>query len=156
MIVEALASHICALLLRDLSSQELRLFQGRGLQGLGDSFGKFLRGQDLVGNRRRTGSRPIYHCSPKRLVAEEWHDNRGLPSPDSCRHRPGPSVVDNARYALEEPVMRAVSNHKYPGGKTDIIGAKAAPALGDDGPHAGDVDRIKDEPRQGVGIVHDN
>src|SRR5690606_32026450 len=92
----------------ELPCARLRLgFKGK-LNGLSQLF----RSELLEGNRRGTSTGSGHHGAPEDLVAEEGHDDGGLPSHDSGGGSTGAAMVDNRGHPLKEPVMRAVPKHE--------------------------------------------
>jgi len=154
--MEALPANITPLLLTNLGPQERCLLLRFRKEGVLDCRGEVLSVQFSVMDRFRAGPRPSDHGTPERLVTKEGHHDGGFPGVDSGSSCAGAPMVDDTRYVLEEPVVRAVANHVYPGWNADVVCSQAAPAFGDEGSHSSDVDGVEDKSRQGIGIINND
>lgn len=56
-------------------------------------------------------------------------------------------------HTLEKPIMRAVPNHEDTRRDPNVLRPKTTPALRNNGSDSRQVNSIKDESRQGVGVV---
>ena len=84
---------------------------GEGPQGAGER-----RRRELVaGERRGAGPQGAHAAAPVRLVGHVGHDDLRHARPEGGRRGAGAAVVDDARDASEQPVVRDLVEHEHAG-----------------------------------------
>lgn len=131
-------------ILRDL----IRALQRRRFQSVENGVGQFLCRQLFIWNRLWSGTSPGYDRAPERLVAKEWDHHCWTTKRESGGGSPGSSVVHHARYMLEKPIMRTVSQHVYIFWNIDLVRPNIPPAFANYSTATSCLGSIKNYPRQ--------
>mmetsp|Transcript_30043 Transcript_30043/g.89095 ORF Transcript_30043/g.89095 Transcript_30043/m.89095 type:complete len:234 (-) Transcript_30043:1925-2626(-) len=119
------------------------------LERLVDTVGR----QVVDRHRHRPHARAVARGTPKRLVAEKRHDERGLAAVQPARRGAGAAVVHDRTAALKQPVVRRRPQQQHVGMVVAHALAQAAPALLDDCAQPRLAQRTQEVVGEALGVV---